>query len=440
MLLQIEHITTSLSEFIWPLFLPVLLVLAVFVGYKTIFVVKNKITQKGMIKFSYFVGPVSISLGAMVGTGAIIGVLGSLSKLNSFGQMHIEAMSLWAVIGGLILVPLNYSETMVTKITKSPPHQYLSFLISPLAGKVYGLSFVTLYIFGFGGFQFSGIDTAITIINTRFFDINFSEPQRYLFIVVPLIIFLASIVLIKKHNIFINALSSMIGAAVIMYFVFVIFFFIKTANYFDTYLANIWIGFTNPVSMMLGVPTGLILGFQRIIQTSETGLGALGMASLEADSKAREAGIISIIPTVITIFVALIVTNYITSYGYAKGFIILSRDGVQANGIERLTGFFNTAIEVTGDIGLFVMLFFTILSGVTTLLGSYYFLGILTNLKENQKILAYLVLITSAGTLAVFGFTIIFDVVDLLLFVVISLNVTGLAKFMHREYRQYKYK
>lgn len=432
MLNQIEHITTVLSEFIWPLFLPILLVLALYVGLKMNFIVKDKITSKNKVSLKNLIGPTSISLGAMIGTGAIIGVLGSLSKLNGQGQMYIESMALWAVLGSLLLVPLSYSETIVSKVMNSPPQEYLKVLISPLAGKIYGIAFIILYIFGFGGFQFSGMDTAITIINSKYFNIFLGETQRYLFIVIPIIIFVSSIVLTKKHNVFINFMTYMISISVVLYFVFFSIFIVKTSDYFPIFFERMLMGLKNPVSMMIGIPTGLILGLQRIIQTAETGLGALGMASLVSKSKPREAGIIALIPTVITIFVAIIVTTYITSYGLEYNLIDLN-----GSGSERLAGFFNTGVNVAGNFGLIVLLTFTILSGLTTLLGSYYFLSTVLEIKVNAQIIVYILLITIAGTLAVYGFTIVFDIVDLLLFVVTGINAVGLSIFVSKKYKEY---
>ena len=96
----------------------------------------------------------------------------------------------------------------------------------------------------------------------------------------------------------------------------------------------------------------------------------------------------------------------------------------------------NTAISVTGSFGLVVMAVFAILSGVTTLLGSYFFLTqLFINNRENTNIAIYMVLIVIAGTLAVFGFNIIFDVVDILLFAVSGLNVMALTIYLVAVWR-----
>lgn len=429
----VEKIIGTISNTVWPIFLPCILVLGAFLAIRTFTKIQPQDSEKSKVKFANLIGPASISLGAMIGTGAIIGVLGSLSNLVSKGQVHIEAMAIWALIGAVIMVPVSYSETLCSKVMGKTPKEYIGMLLSPKLAVVYAIGFCALYVFGFGGFQFSGMDSVVTIVTDEYLSISLNQTQRYLFIVLPIIIIVAVIVLTKKHDLFINAMTYMIGTAVVAYFIFFTLFIIKTHEHIPVYLSGMIEGMTNPVNAMLGVPLGFILGMQRVIQTAETGLGALAMSAQESDSEPREAAMISLIPTIVTIFVSIVVTTYIASYGVTKGIIEFPSDSV-----TRLKEFFMTASDVTGVFGLIVLCLFTLLSGLTTLLGSYYFLTVLFNNKENTNIAIYLALIFTAGTLAVFGFNIVFDAVDLLLFVVGGINVTALAVFAVKKWKEYK--
>lgn len=428
----LEKIIGTLSNVIWPVFLPCILILGAYLSVRIFTRIQGSTTRKSKVRLANLIGPASISLGAMIGTGAIIGVLGSLSNLVSQGQTHLEAMAIWALIGAVIMVPVSYSETLCSKIMGKTPKEYIEMLLSKKFSFIYAVGFAALYIFGFGGFQFSGMDSVFTIITGQYMDIALSEMQRFLFIVVPIIIIVAGIVLTKKHDLFINAMTYMIGTAVAAYFIFFMLFIIKTRSHIPVYFEGMLEGIKNPINAMLGVPLGFILGMQRVIQTAETGLGALAMSAQESDSEPREAAMISLLPTVVTILVSIVVTTYIASYGMTNGIIQLPTSSV-----ERLEHFFMTASSVTGIFGLIVLCMFTVLSGLTTLLGSYYFLTVLFNNKENTNIAIYLALIITAGTLAVFGFNIVFDAVDLLLFVVGGINVTALAVFAYKKWKTY---
>ena len=127
-----------------------------------------------------------------------------------------------------------------------------------------------------------------------------------------------------------NAMTYMIGTAVAGYFIFFTIFVVKTYDYIPTFFQGMIEGMKNPVNAMMGVPLGVILGMQKVKQIAETGLGALAMAAQESDSKPREAAMISLIPTAVTIFVSIVVTSYIASYGVE---VVYIGDSVRARRI-----------------------------------------------------------------------------------------------------------
>jgi len=428
----VENIIGSISNSVWPFFLPFMLIVGAYTAINAIFKVKKVASKPSKLNAKKIIGPASISLGSMIGTGAVVGVLGSLSKLVSSGQYFLECMCLWAVIGACIMVPVSYSEVLCSKIMDKKPHQYIKDLLHPALALVYMIAFTALYIFGFGGFQYSGIDTVVTIVTETFVGIELSTIQRYLFIVVPIIIFVSCIVLTKKHHIFINSMTYLIFSAVMLYFVFFITFILKTTDYIPVFVGKIAQGMANPVAAMIGMPTGFILAMQRVCQTAETGLGSLAMAAQEEDTEPREAALIALIPCITTLVVSMIVTSYITSYGVEHGFFALPGDA-----LGRLGGYYKTAVAVTGNLGLIALTIFALFSALTTLLGSYYFLSQLYNNSENKNIAIYICIEIIAGTLAVFGFNIVFDAVDLLLFVVSGINIVALAVFVTKGYKKY---
>ena len=433
MLHQLEAVITAISDAVWPIFLPFMLIVGAFTSIRTIGMIQKKATKPAGLKLKNIIGPASISLGAMIGTGAIIGVLGALSKFFHSGEVNVESMAIWALIGACIMVPVSYAETLNSKIMGKSPKEYIGDLISPKLGLVYAVCFVALAVFGFGGFQFSGIDSVAKLVTSEFMSMNLTLVQRYLFIVIPVISVVAALVLSKKHEVFMNAMTYMIGTAVIGYFAFFTLFVIKTGGYIPTYFAHILEGMTNPVNGFSGIMLGFVLGMQKVLQTAETGLGALAMAAQEADTQPREAAMISLIPTIVTVVVSIVVTSYIASYGINEGLITF-----EGGAAERLAEYFFTAKEVTGMFGLVVLCAFTVLSALTTILGSYYYTTKLFKKNSiNKNIAIYLILIIAAGTLAVFGANVVFEAVDLLLFVLCGINVTALAIFTIKEWKKY---
>ncbi len=256
---------------------------------------------------------------------------------------------------------------------------------------------------------------------------------RYIFLVVPLLVIVSAIVLAKKHEVFINSMALMIGLAVVMNLIMVIIFVTKTNDYISVYLSNIVDGIRNPINAGFGLPIGLTVAVQRLTQTSEPGLGALAIATMDSDSEPRSAGLIALIPAITTVFIAIFITSYITSYRSAHGLINLAA----GDSLLALKGYFDTCFKVAGFYGLITITIFTVLSGITSLLGSYCFLSVLLNRTENQNIALYIFLIFMAGTLAVFGGSIIFEAVDLLLFFVTGTNVMAIFMFVTKYNKEH---
>ena len=262
---KVEHVIGAISGTVWPIFLPLVMIVGLFLIIRTFTVIQPQTSKPSKVDAAHIVGPAVISLGAMIGTGAIIGVLGSCSKLVGAGQVQLEALAIWALIGSLIMVPVSYAETLIAKVMKQTPKEYITTLLSPKLAMVYAVGFCALHIFGFGGFQFSGIDSVVTIITGEYLHISLSEVQRWLFIVLPLVAAVSLVVLSRKHHVFISAMTYMITIAVGAYIVFFIYFFIRTIDYVPTYVAGMIEGLCNPVNAGLGMPMGFILGIQRVL-------------------------------------------------------------------------------------------------------------------------------------------------------------------------------
>lgn len=440
--LQDEKLLTGLehfSESIWLVAIWFIIALGAYFVGKTLFSLKNKISEPSKLNFANFVGPASIALGAMIGTGAIVGVIGAINKYvgatnGDYALVYFESIAGWAFLVAIILVPISYCEPLVAKVMKSKPRQYISKYIGKIPSGVYGVCFVTLAVFGFGGFQFSGIDSVGMFVTQEFMGMEpLNKAMQFLIFVVPVFLVVAALVLSKKHEVFMNAMTFMIGSAVVLYFIFFGIFLFKTGSYIPTFFENLVKGMSQPVTMGIGIPLGIVLGAQKVIQTAETGLGALAMAVQENDSKPREAGMIALFPTVITVIVSILVTSYIVSYGYNHAIFTLP----DPDASSRLASFFRTAGNVVPTFGPIVLCIFTVFSALTTILGSFYYLGKLFPGNENRNIAIYLFLILLAGTLAVFGATLVFEAVDLLLLVLILLNLIALSIFAAKGYKEY---
>ena len=76
---------------------------------------------------------------------------------------------------------------------------------------------------------------------------------------------------------------------------------------------------------------------------------------------------------------------------------------------------------------------------MTTILGSYYYLRkLFKNNAVNKNIVIYMTLVIVAGTLAIFGANVVFEAVDLLLFVCSGINLVALSVFAYKTNKELK--
>ena len=74
---KVEHVIGAISGTVWPIFLPLVMIVGLFLIIRTFTVIQPQTSKPSKVDAAHIVGPAVISLGAMIGTGAIIGVLDS---------------------------------------------------------------------------------------------------------------------------------------------------------------------------------------------------------------------------------------------------------------------------------------------------------------------------------------------------------------------------
>lgn len=152
-LLQVEHLITKVSDAIWPVFLPFILVVGAIMAVRSIVIIQKKATEPAKLNIKNVIGPASISLGAMIGTGAIIGVLGALSKLSANGQANIEAMAIWALIkqflritGLIIICTQHFGSKRFPKTPWSADTCQIPWRVDCLINQTYHFCFIDINV------------------------------------------------------------------------------------------------------------------------------------------------------------------------------------------------------------------------------------------------------------------------------------------------------
>lgn len=422
----VEYIRYFIADYVWPVYLVLVILVGIYLSLKVIFYIQRKTTEHAKIKSFHLLEIASVSLGPMIGIGMMSGVLSSFSTLAQRGQMNLEAIVVWGIIGAILMIPFSYSETLCSQIMKKSPRNYISMLLSPVMGTIYAIVFVILFAVGFVGMQFSGMNAVVTLIGDTYFDLSLTIQERLLFILLPMMVIVGIILFIKRQEILIIIMKFLMAIALIVYITFFLIFLIKTSEHIPIYVSNMIDGVIAPINMMYGLPLGIMLGIKGVVQSTQFGLGTLPMAAYELDAQPVEAAKISVITILVSVFITIITTSYIVSYGISNKIIDFPN-----NTFGRIEAFFKTASSITGSYGFISLSLFVLLTILATLIAGYYFIHMLFDNSDNLNILISLVLFFIGGGMAVLGFELLFRAINLLQFIVVGINLMALISFAH---------
>ena len=209
----------TISNFIWAMAMPIIIILMIIIVTRMIGRVRKRTTiNQGLHIFKTMKESIVV-MGTVIGTGALIGVLGSLSSMASEGQAYIEGTVLWAFIGLFLLAPLAYSETLMGKILNKTTVESVRKFLGEGFCNLYKIVFTIIFVFGFGGFQFSAIDAAVNIVSVKTGFGDISQVKMFLLVVIPIMIALSTIVLLRKQGLIIKSLTVLTTISVTVYIV-----------------------------------------------------------------------------------------------------------------------------------------------------------------------------------------------------------------------------
>jgi len=183
-----------INKIIWSIFLPFLICAGLYIIYRTFIGIKQEI-EKEDTKWSIRKAKksISISLASKIGTGAIIGVLAAMWQISDNG-IGGEAIVIWVAVGMVILVPLTYCEVLFCQISENTPRLFIDKYLARGAGRIYTISLVVLYSFGFVGFQLSGIQSVFRMTFNHYKGYTLSNSDVLFFIILPILAFSSSVV------------------------------------------------------------------------------------------------------------------------------------------------------------------------------------------------------------------------------------------------------
>lgn len=413
-----------LTSIIWAIATLALLGSGIYYSYKTKFVqlkiskmilllLKKNKNSSGISSFS----SLAMSLAGRIGVGSLAGVSLAI-YIGGPGSIF------WMWVTSIIIscntyieayLGVAFQEKDISNINKGGPAYYIKKGLNyPYLSGLYAVIIIISYIGGFLTIQTNTIVKSINSIIT----IN---P----FLIIIIIAIITSIIIFKdlkriaKFNVWIVSIMG------IIYLTLGIFIIIKNITIIPGIIKCIFTSAFNLKSFIGGFLYTLIIGIQRGVFASETGLGTSSITASTTKDTPHDQGLIQTFGIHITTFVVCTITT----------FIILSTDYpslqiIDINGIEITSYAFSFHFGNYGSIFLTIIV---ILFSYSTIITGYYYgesnLKFLFNNISKRKINIFkiiCIIIISLG--GIITSTIIWNLVDVCVAILIIINIYAILK------------
>lgn len=383
---------------------------------------------KGFKSVDKGISPLSslmLSLAARIGVGSIAGIalaiyvggpgtifwiwiIGIITSINTFCESYLGS---------------KYQEKKEDSYIGGPSYYMEKGLNNKLLAKLYALLIIIAYIFGFITIQANTITVAVA----NYYNIS----PRNIALVISIISFLS---ISKGLTTVIKITNSIVPIIGISYIILGLFIVIKNFNMLPVVLITILKSAWNIKSFISSFLPTLIIGIKRGAFSTESGLGTSSIATSTTYTKNKvDLGLMQILGVYFIIFIICNITAFIILTSNYNTLIIEN-----INGIELMQYALNYHLGTTGNIVLILAIIFLAYS--TIIAGYYYGESSLKYLVNNHRLvdllkLCIIVLIFIGSQVKA---TILWNVVDLLVEILIILNMYTLLKLRDEIIFAYK--
>lgn len=360
------------------------------------------------------ISPVStllMSLGAKIGIGSLAGISLSI-YLGGVGTIF------WMWITAIIVASISYSESLLGGVYKEEkdgvsfggPSYYIDKGLGyRKLAKLYAFFLLLAYIVGFISIQANTISTALYT--------SFNIDKLITAMVVTII---TGSIIIGGVKSITKASSIIVPIMGITYILVCLFIILTNIHYIPNIISNIVKEAFNFKSASLGI-SAIIIGVQRGIFSNEAGTGTSAISSSLSNTTPVKMGYIGVLSTIITTLVIGTLTSFVILLSNYK-----SLDLTNINGIEITEYAFKYHLGSFGSVFLIIVILLFAFSTIIT--GYYYGESGLTFLKQDASFSKTILKIVSLALIligSVISSTIIWNLVDLFVVILLLINVTG---------------
>lgn len=400
------YILDVLNNYLWLILSIVIIIISIYFTFKLKFIQLKKIR---ITKQSF--SNLMISLGAKIGVGSISGIALSI-YLSGPGTI------LWIWVFTLIISSITYAETYLgvkykVNNNSSPSYYIKNGINNTFLASLYSIMIIITHIVGFTTIQSNTVIKSIKYITNS----NTIIIGLALSIVCAFFIYGGINKVVKLSKKLVPFMS-------IIYIASALIIIIINIDIIPNILLTIIKGAFNMKSFYTGFLYTIIMSIQKVIFSTEAGMGTSAIAASNSSDSANYQGSIQIIGNYIMTFLictstALIVI--ISNYNYQIS---------DPNGIEIALYAFNYSL---GNIGTLILIISTLLFSISTITSGYFFCEKCLDFFNNKykNILKYFsIIFTFIGTL--FSSTNIWLITNILVGLVTIINIYSIFKLRNK--------
>jgi len=362
-----------------------------------------------------------LTLAARIGVGSLSGIALAI-YIGGIGTIF------WLWIGSIITCILTYCESYLgQKYQIKEKDKYVGgptyYIRNKKVSYIYAIILILAYVLGFIPIQANTIVKSIT----NYFNIN-------LYLVIFFILIITVIPILKGLNKIIFLTSKIVPIIGIFYIILTFYVLLNNLNVLPNIILNIIKSGLNIKSFSSSFIPALIIGIQRGIFITESGLGTSSIASSCTYSKDKiSLSLSQILGIYFTVFIICTSTALLILTSDYNSIIINTTNGIELTGYAYMYHLGNI-----GSIVLIISIFFLAYS--TILAGYFYSEKTFSSITKSKVSVLRIITIVTIFIGSIINATNVWKIADILVEILIIINVYFLFKYRKEIIFDYKNK
>ena len=395
------------NDLLWLTAILLLTITSIYFSIKLKFKQFNIINIIKSLKGSNF-NSLFLSLGAKIGVGCISGIAIAIYLAG-------PGVIFWLWISSIIFSIMTYCESYLGVVYRKGAFNYIK---KGLNNKFLSLTYATIlllsYVIGFVGIQSNTIVKSIHYIS------NINK-----ILIVFILIIIVSIIIFKSLDKIINFISKLVPFMCILYILLGGIILFINLDKIPNIINNIM---TDAITLKTSIKSIIIIGIQRSIFATESGIGTTSIAVSLSKNKPNKEAMFQVFGVYFTSLIICTITALI---------VLTNNHGIfikNINGIELVMNVFNKYLGPLGNINLILIIF---LFAISTIISGYYYgisaIEFIENKKNSIHIFIFKILIIIIIFIGgVINSSIVWSIVDTFILYLLLINTYAIIKLRHK--------